>query len=94
MVKMVKTIDDEVQRFKKILESVKTHQFATREEIEKTHRFLDTLAEIKQYTTATQRDIWELEEKIAKVSYETTYSMNNLAENFLIFVKIGYLKFP
>lgn len=82
------------QRFNEVLAGIKQDTVATREEIENTHRFLDTLAIIKQHTTATQKDIWELEGKIRRLSHETTHSINNLAEIFLIFVEIGYLKFP
>jgi Txe/YoeB family toxin of Txe-Axe toxin-antitoxin module len=91
---MVEIICEETQRFKKILKNVKNHPFATREEIENVHRFYDTLAEIKQHTSATQLDMWELEEKIIKVSRETKYSINDLVENFLILEGVGYLKFP
>jgi hypothetical protein len=88
-------IDQEYpRRFKKVLSVSKQDSIATRKEIENAHRYLDTLAAIKHHSSATQEDMWELEDKIIKVSNETKYDVNELSETFLLYIQIGYLKFP
>jgi membrane-associated HD superfamily phosphohydrolase len=82
------------QRFKKVLPLFKHNSFATRKEIETAHQFLDALAAIKQYSSADEEDMMKLEDKIIRLSNETKYDVNKLAETFLLCITIGYLEFP
>lgn len=82
------------RRVKKVLSVLKQDSIATRKEIENSHRYLDTLAAIKQHSSAAQEDMCELEDKIIMLSHETKYDVNELSEIFLLYMRIGYLEFP